>query len=472
MRTATGTGALRLLALLIAAIFIGERAIGLLLEHFDLGISPFADLVGSILLTATMFPVLYYAVFKEISGKNELLEANETRLRTAHNWLEQSIDERTKEIKTANAALEQTVKNLNRRQGEMDILSQMSRLLQACHSVEEVCSVAEDHLNRLYPELSGSLYLADQTSKAFEKTTDWGDDARLKDLFTFNECWGLRHGRPHAVDGHSHTVACKHMDSETSNWHLCLPLSAHSETIGLLCLHARDEAAFTDEHDDRALEERAKFHVMIADSMALAIASLRLRESLESQAVRDPLTSLFNRRYLIETLDRELIRSRRAEQPLSLVMLDIDHFKRINDTHGHGAGDALLEAVGTQLQKFVRGDDVVCRYGGEEFAVILPSMPAEVTQRRVEFLRKEIKSISIVYQGQALGPVTVSAGIAVFPTHGSNREELMRATDQALYHSKQEGRDRTTVALNPVGGDDGRSDDGRSGAKRLQAVGA
>ncbi len=467
MRKATGTGALRLLALLIAAIFIGERAIGMLLEHFDMGISPFADVFGSILLTATMFPVLYYAVFKEISGKNELLEANETRLRTAHNWLEQCIDDRTKEIRTANATLEQTVKNLNHRQREMDILSQMGRLLQACHSVEEVCSVAEDHLSRLYPDLSGALYLTDQTNKAFEKTTDWGGDSSLKSLFTFNECWGLRHGRPHVVDGESHTVACKHMDSETSNWHLCLPLTAHSETLGLLCLHARDEAAFVDEHDERTLEERSKFHVMIADSLALAIASLRLRESLESQAVRDPLTSLFNRRYLIETLDRELIRSRRAEQPLSLVMLDIDHFKRINDTHGHGAGDALLEAVSTQLQKFVRGDDVVCRYGGEEFAIILPGMPAEVTQRRVEFLRKEIKAISIVYQGKQIEPVTMSAGIAVYPAQGTNREELMRATDKALYRSKQEGRDRTTVAHDSHG-----SDDDKPRIKRLQAVGA
>ena len=434
-----------MLALLIAAIFIGERAISLLLEHLDIGFSPYSDIFGSVLLTATMFPILYYAVFKEISGKNEILEANESRLRSAHNWLEQCIDERTKEIRATNTALEQTVRNLNSRQLEMDNLSQMGRLLQACHSVEEVCSVAEDHMNRLFPDVSGALYFTNRSRKTFEKVIDWGKDARLTNVFEFSECWALRHGRPHQVDSKTQTTACRHVDSDKANWHLCLPLTAHSETLGLLCLHARTDQT-SEEDDARSPEERAKFYVMMADSMALAIASLRLRESLEQQAIRDPLTGLFNRRYLIETLDRELIRARRNEQPLSLVMVDIDHFKRINDTHGHGAGDALLEAVGSQLQKFVRGDDVVCRYGGEEFAIILPGMPAEVTQRRVEFLRNEIKSISVVYQGKPLDQVSVSAGIAVFPAHGEGRESLMRATDQALYQSKKDGRDRVTLA--------------------------
>ena len=141
--------------MLIAAIFIGERAISLLLEQFNFGQSPFSDIFGSVMLTATMFPILYYAVFKEISGKNELLEANESRLRTAHNWLEQCIDDRTKEIRATNKALEQTVQNLNCRQLEMDNLSQMGRLLQACHSIEEVCTVAEDHMNRLFSHVSG-----------------------------------------------------------------------------------------------------------------------------------------------------------------------------------------------------------------------------------------------------------------------------------------------------------------------------
>ncbi len=464
MKTSSGAGALRLFALLIAAIFISERAIALLIEHLAIDVSPYADVVASVLLTATMFPILYYAVFKEISGKNEALEANEYRLRAAHNWLEQCIDERTMEIRTANEALEKTVKNLHDRQREMDILSQMGRLLQACHSVKEVCDVAEDHMNRLFPQLSGALYLANETHKTFEKVIDWGEDAPLKEMFEFSECWALRRGRSHLVDGETRTVACRHVVDAAAEWHLCLPLTAQNETLGLLCLCARDEQVFANRGDDRSPDERVKFFVMMADGMALSIASLRLRESLERQAVRDPLTGLFNRRYMVETLDRELIRARRAEQPLSLVMLDIDHFKQINDNDGHGAGDVLLEAVGAQLQKFVRGDDVVCRYGGEEFAIILPGMTADVTGRRIEFLRQEIKALSVIYQGRPLNQVTVSAGIAAFPLHGVTRESLMRATDRALYRSKQEGRDRITVAGVPSGGA------GEPRLKSLQAV--
>jgi diguanylate cyclase (GGDEF)-like protein len=176
------------------------------------------------------------------------------------------------------------------------------------------------------------------------------------------------------------------------------------------------------------------------------------RQLLENEArlrklsVRDTLTGLFNRRYLEETLDRELSRVARKQLPLGIIMVDIDHFKRFNDTHGHAAGDMLLQRMGDFLRGHIRAADVACRYGGEEFVLILPEASREVTSERAEHVREEVKYLRIDFQGQLLEVVTLSLGVAVFPTNGSTGVAVLRAADTALYQAKREGRDRVIVA--------------------------
>jgi diguanylate cyclase (GGDEF)-like protein len=185
--------------------------------------------------------------------------------------------------------------------------------------------------------------------------------------------------------------------------------------------------------------------IAVAERVALALANLKLRELLRNQSIRDALTGLYNRRYLEESLKRELHRANRASRNVSLVMLDLDHFKHFNDTFGHQVGDILLKEVAGVIKSRMRAGDLACRYGGEEFSLILAEVGTEGAQKCVESIRETIKHLSLHHRGQTLGTITVSAGIATYPAHGTNSEELIRAADEALYRAKKAGRDCISV---------------------------
>jgi diguanylate cyclase (GGDEF)-like protein len=194
------------------------------------------------------------------------------------------------------------------------------------------------------------------------------------------------------------------------------------------------------------LDSKERLAHTVAEHIALAFANLRLRETLRVQSVRDPLTGLFNRRYMEESLERELRRSARHRRSLGVLLLDLDHFKTFNDTFGHGAGDILLRELGHFLQGNVRGEDISCRYGGEEFALILPDAPLDSTLQRAEQLREQVRQLQVTHHGRALGAVSVSIGVAVYPQHGASAEELLAAADRALYQAKAGGRNRVELA--------------------------
>ena len=170
----------------------------------------------------------------------------------------------------------------------------------------------------------------------------------------------------------------------------------------------------------------------------------QVHSRLSEQANRDPLTHLYNRRYLDSSLMQALLRSKRAGHPLALIMVDIDHFKKINDTHGHQAGDQILTSLGEQLADMARADDVACRYGGEEFILVLPGMSLDTARSRAEELRASFARTVVVY-GDLNLQATLSIGIAVYPAHGKSADELIRCADMALYQAKGAGRNRVGV---------------------------
>ena len=221
--------------------------------------------------------------------------------------------------------------------------------------------------------------------------------------------------------------------------YLCMPLVAQGEAIGVfhVMLGSTDPAQS---------ESKQSLALRVSDHLGLALAKIKLQEALQHLSVRDPLTGLFNRRYLEESIERELIRAQRQGKEVGVIMVDIDHFKRFNDTFGHDGGDALLRQLGKFFQRHVRGSDIACRYGGEVFTLILPEASLKVTQQRAEKIKETVKELR-VHQGQkVLDPITLSLGVALFPVHGTNPRALLQAADVALYRAKETGRDRVCLA--------------------------
>jgi diguanylate cyclase (GGDEF)-like protein len=219
-------------------------------------------------------------------------------------------------------------------------------------------------------------------------------------------------------------------------------MMAQGELLGLLHMAISEKG--------RSVETRQRFVMTVAEHIALALANLKLRETLRSQSIRDPLTGLFNRRYMEESLEREMRRASRGRHPVGIIMLDLDHFKKFNDSYGHDAGDALMRIVGNTLQRSIRAEDIACRYGGEEFTLILPEASLVDAAQRAESIRESIRNLNIQHRRQQLGGVTISAGVAIFPDHGPTGDAVLRAADAALYQAKSRGRDR--VAINQAGG--------------------
>jgi diguanylate cyclase (GGDEF)-like protein len=231
--------------------------------------------------------------------------------------------------------------------------------------------------------------------------------------------------------------ACAHFTDGPEGGYLCLPLMVRAEMLGLLHLGTQDEAGI--DHEQHQLA------VTLGEVIKLSLSNIKLREALHEQAIRDPLTGLFNRRYLDETLPRELHRALRQQAPLSIAMLDIDHFKRFNDDFGHEAGDEVLKLVGKLLREGVRASDIVCRFGGEEFTIILLDTDLPGAMERMRQVCQSVKKAQLRYQDRVLPGITISVGMAATPEHGTQGEDLLRAADDALYAAKEGGRDRIEV---------------------------
>ena len=322
---------------------------------------------------------------------------------------------------------------------EMRLVTELDERLQAGLSSEETYDVVGRSAPELFPALAGALYARRGDEPRFETVATWGDTSGMAPVFGPADCWALRRGRLHLPPAYRAGLVCRHLGRPLPPDSLCAPLLSRGGPLGVLTLRATDP--------DRPLTEaQAQLASTVAEHVALTLANLRAREALRSQAIRDPLTGLFNRRYLEETLERELSRAARHGSALGVIMLDLDHFKRFNDTFGHPAGDALLRALGAFLVTNLRREDVACRYGGEEFMLILPGSTLENARRRAEQLQELLKHLPIEHDGRPLGSVTCSLGVAAYPEHGATAEALVQAADTALYRAKAGGRDRVAVA--------------------------
>jgi diguanylate cyclase (GGDEF)-like protein len=348
---------------------------------------------------------------------------------------DEAITQRSRELAQAND-------EANRSRREVYLLHQMGELLQSCATLEEAYSVFRAIVGQFFPDDTGAVYVIADSRNIVEAMVTWGprppDNGSA--VFAPDECWSLRRGRPHYVEGQTAGLVCKHLPTPLPCASLCVPLVAHGEALGVLYLVPGDGTSGT------LSEAKQRLADTIAEPLALALANLKLRQTLRNQSIRDPLTGLFNRRYLEETLERELRRAERTRHSVGVIALDIDLFKQFNDTFGHDAGDALLSEVGAAMRRHFRREDILCRYGGEEFTVILPDTTLEDAVQRANQLRELVAGLNVSHRGRSLGSVTLSLGVAVFPEHGTTVDALLHAADQAMYQAKENGRARTEVA--------------------------
>jgi diguanylate cyclase (GGDEF)-like protein/PAS domain S-box-containing protein len=345
-------------------------------------------------------------------------------------------------------SLDRLVKELEFRTKQMVVLHEMGSLLACCGTVKEACGVIADSMQSLFPDASsGALYLFRSSRDLIEAAVRWGERDVLAPTFPPYACWSLRRGQPH-WSGHARNgIACQHLSKDPTSEFLCVPMVAQGNTVGILHLEFESLAALRYDSGTESLRDsHQRLAVSVASQVALSLASLQLRETLREQSIRDPLTRLFNRRFLEESLERELRLAGRKKQALAVLFLDLDHFKRFNDTFGHDAGDMVLQSLADLFRTFFRATDICCRYGGEEFAIILPESSSRDAAIRADALRSQVKGLRLQYKKQNLGPLTLSAGIAAFPEHGSTSTELLKSADQCLYESKANGRDVVTVA--------------------------
>ncbi len=333
---------------------------------------------------------------------------------------------------------------LSEREGQNALLGDFSSTLQTCKTAEEAYRVTERFAPTLFGAFSGALYRVSESRNVLEEVTRWGDEKTPGDpppVYTPSDCWALRRGKLQVVDG-AHGVICLHTPTPAPIKSLCTPLTTQGDPLGVLYLYSYSDAATLGDSTER-------FVGTVAEQLALALSNLRLRETLVQQSIRDPLTGLFNRRHLEETLDLELHRAARRNEPISAVMFDVDHFKRYNDLHGHDAGDAVLRALGGLVQRHIRAGDVACRYGGEEFLLLQPGLSVHDALARAETLRESVSLLSLEHHGTLLSSITVSLGVATYPEHALGRAALLKRADEALYAAKHGGRDRVVVAASP-----------------------
>lgn len=329
-------------------------------------------------------------------------------------------------------------KRVEDRTTEISILQTFGGLLNACSTLDEASEVLTNVIPKLLPEFKGSISIIKSSRNRLDRIAAWGENWPGAERFAPGECWSLRKGHQHLSTEHGIQTLCHHwVEIPSDQQTLCIPLLAQGETIGVLHFVMPM---------DVSLDHYKGLSNAISEQVGLTLANIQLRDSLREQAIRDPLTGLFNRRYMLEALDQSHSRAERTQTEIAIMMIDLDHFKLFNDNFGHDAGDHVLKAVSQVLKDSLRQEDIACRYGGEEFCIVCPATNEQQALQIAKRIGKGISSLELNMNQLSLGTVTTSIGIALYPNHADNMEDTIKAADEALYVAKQNGRDRAEIA--------------------------
>jgi diguanylate cyclase (GGDEF)-like protein/PAS domain S-box-containing protein len=373
----------------------------------------------------------------------ETLQLKMAAIRDANRNLSRQIAARREAdaaMRRKNQELEATILQLETFHRNGETLSLMAELLQSCTQRTEAYEIVRDTGAQLFPAAAGSLFIYRESRDVLEHASTWGSERKPESTLAPDDCWALRLGRRHFVPP-AGTIRCRHAAANATSY-VCMPVHGQGQILGLFHI-----AVDVDERTRRPAPDIEQRLRAICDRVGPALANLKLRDALRELALRDGLTGLYNRRYMEDALNREIHRAERSGKPLSVVMIDIDHFKQFNDKFGHDAGDFVLNAVARAIMKKIRPSDMACRYGGEELAVVLPEASLEIACTRAEQMRLAIRDTNLTHMGQTLPAPTASFGVSVYPAHGTKPVDLLKAADEALYRAKRDGRDRVCTAL-------------------------
>lgn len=342
-------------------------------------------------------------------------------------------------LNKANEELSSLVVQLQNRDREMRLINHMNDLLQACKTQEEAFHIISLAVGDLFNGQSGGLAILHDSGHFLETYASWGNEPMLESIFQLDDCWAIRRGQAHEAADPLDSIICGHFTRPLKTGSLCLPLVVQGEMLGLLSVEIPTGMKLDNLHHWKQQV------VTVGEGIKLSLSNLKLREIMHEQANHDPLTGLFNRRYLNDTLPRELNHARRDGKQTTIAMLDIDHFKQLNDTYGHDAGDLMLRELGRVLRENVRKSDIACRYGGEEFVLILLDSSLESSRQNIEKINTQVKEMQIRYGEQLLGSMSLSSGMIEASQDEMTVDELLSAADKALYAAKRAGRDRVVA---------------------------
>lgn len=339
------------------------------------------------------------------------------------------------------AALPQFTREMRRRtssaarahesKSQISLLFKMTDMLQSALGHSDANAVLRSTAASLMPGFGGALYIFNNSGDRLELSTSWHwpDATPLHETISPSDCWAIKRGKVHLNLIEDDPLCCEHHQATLAT--IEIPMMARGEVYGLLIVQREGAGAPSE------LRANANVASALADAMSLSLSNLALRERLRTQALRDTLTGLYNRRYMEDALERYSDQASRTKSPLSIVMIDLDHFKKLNDEHGHAMGDAVLAEAASAILAAIRPCDIACRYGGEELVVLLPDCSSEDAAAKAEVMRKSIERLSERH-GMS---ISASFGVSTIPETSKGAEALADA-DRALYRAKREGRNR------------------------------
>lgn len=336
------------------------------------------------------------------------------------------------------------IQDINDRKQNENIISnlgKMNSMLQLCHDSSKAYDIICKTASEIFPSLSGGLGIFNKSTKVQNTVGTWGNNSLLQPLFQSDDCWAFRSGNIYITNAYKNGAICRHFEVAPQGMYLCVPLIVKNQILGMLNFSASEGHIITS-YQQQIINN-------FSELVKLSLSNIQLKEALSEQAIHDPLTGLLNRRYLYDVLPKMLELTDQTNQRLCVCMIDLDHFKSVNDQHGHDAGDEVLKYFAHLLKNSFRKTDITCRYGGEEFIVVLVDSDIEHAYSQIEQLRLNMTKAKIAISSGELPSPTLSAGLAEAPQHGKSISDILHAADSALYTAKETGRNRIIIYQEP-----------------------